>query len=77
MCTICGHYVQDGEIVSRDIYDMLLKMAHRGPDTHGIYLDGNVHRADNLAELKDVVSTKSYGKTSRFSIQILWRERTS
>ena len=59
MCTICGHYVHDGKIVSTDIYDMLLKMAHRGPDTHGIYLNGNVHRADSLTDFKGVVSAKS------------------
>lgn len=59
MCTICGHYVQDGKIVSADIYDMLVKMAHRGPDTHGIYLDGKVHRAANVADFRHVVSTRT------------------
>jgi asparagine synthase (glutamine-hydrolysing) len=46
--------------MSTDIYDMLLKMAHRGPDTHGIYMDGKVCRADNVADFKDVVSTESH-----------------
>ena len=43
MCTICGHFVRDGKIQSNDIYDMLKKMEHPGPDTHGVYLDGKVY----------------------------------
>lgn len=44
MCTICGHYVLNGKRESNDIYDMLKKMEHRGPDTHGVYLDGDLTR---------------------------------
>ena len=52
MCTICGHFSQNGRIRSTDIYDMLKKMAHRGPDTHGVYLDGKLLRVDRIEELK-------------------------
>jgi len=44
MCTICGHFVKNGKIKTTDIYDMLIKMKHRGPDSHGAYLDGTLIR---------------------------------
>ena len=59
MCTICGHYVQDGKISSTDIYDMLQKMAHRGPDTHGICLDNEIRRGDHISDFSQIVSMKS------------------
>lgn len=52
MCTICGHFVQGSEIPCNDIYDMLKKMEHRGPDTHGIYVEGDVLKTEDLEELK-------------------------
>ncbi len=53
MCTICGHFSHNGNIKSTDIYDMLVKMKHRGPDTHGVYLDGRLIKADAIDEFKD------------------------
>ncbi len=51
MCTVCGHFVRKGKIPSHDIHDMLKKMKHRGPDTHGIYLDGVIKRAEDIDSL--------------------------
>ena len=59
MCTICGHFVRDGKIKSNDIYDMLKKMEHRGPDTHGIYLDGNIENTEDIENLKDSLLAES------------------
>lgn len=53
MCTICGHFARGGAIASADIFDMLKKMEHRGPDTHGVCLDGEVVRAQEVDELRD------------------------
>ena len=52
MSTICGHLVKNNKIRSMDIYDMLKKMEHRGPDTHGVYLDGRLVKMDEVDELK-------------------------
>ena len=52
MCTICGHFVKSGKIKAADIYDMLIKMRHRGPDSHGAYLDGKLIRVEKIEELK-------------------------
>jgi asparagine synthase (glutamine-hydrolysing) len=59
MCTLCGHFVQDSKIKSTDIYDMLIKMEHRGPDTHGAYLDGKIFRAGEIEGLREKLSDKS------------------
>ncbi len=59
MCTICGHFVSNGRIISNDIYDMLKKMEHRGPDTHGIYLDGKVKNVEDIDQLKDSLLAES------------------
>lgn len=59
MCTICGHFVQNGKIESTDIYDMLKKMEHRGPDTHGIYLDGEIKQTEDIDELTDSLISES------------------
>lgn len=53
MCTVCGHYSHHGPMPCNDIHDMLVKMAHRGPDTHGISLDGSVSRAATVEELSE------------------------
>ncbi len=55
MCTICGHFVLEGKIRCNDIYDMLKKMEHRGPDTHGACLDGAIHRAKTVEGLGPVL----------------------
>lgn len=77
MCTICGHYAQNGKIVSADIYDMLVKMAHRGPDTHGIYLDGEIHRADDVDAFKDVVSMETHIALGHSRLRIVGNTRPS
>jgi len=59
MSTICGHFVENGKIKSMDIYDMLKKMAHRGPDTHGVYLDGRLIKVDEVDELKGDLSSET------------------
>lgn len=74
MCTICGHFQRGGTIPSNDIYDMLKKMEHRGPDTHGVYLDGAVHRAADLAELKEVLLGPSGIALGHSRLRIVGRE---
>ncbi|MBN2468383.1 MAG: asparagine synthetase B [Deltaproteobacteria bacterium] len=51
MGTICGHFVSRGTRASTDIYDMLKKMEHRGPDAHGIYLDGKISTSEESLDL--------------------------
>lgn len=75
MCTICGHFVQDGEIPSTDIYDMLMKMAHRGPDTHGICLDGDIYRGEDIADFKNVVSTQSHIALGHSRLRIVGNQK--
>ncbi len=55
MCTVCGHF-SDADKDSQDIYDMLAKMKHRGPDVHGIYTDGQIQRAVNLDQLNGTLA---------------------
>lgn len=59
MCTICGHFVKEGNRSSTDIFDMLKKMEHRGPDRHGIYLDGEVERARSIDAFKSILKRDS------------------
>lgn len=59
MCTVCGHYARPNPIISTDIYDMLKKMAHRGPDTHGIYLDGKIHRGEEVDDFRKTLLQSS------------------
>ena len=65
MCTICGHFARDGKIKSNDIYDMLKKMEHRGPDTHGIYMDGNIAQTDDIDKLQDALFGESHSSEPR------------
>ena len=59
MCTVCGHFAHNGQIVSTDIYDMMVKMAHRGPDSHGVFLDGRVVRSGRIEGLAEDLTDKS------------------
>jgi asparagine synthase (glutamine-hydrolysing) len=77
MCTICGHFVQDGKIVSKDIYDMLTKMAHRGPDTHGIYVDGKLLRAQAIKELEGTLVNQSHIALGHSRLRIVGKERAT
>ncbi|MFH1057050.1 MAG: asparagine synthase-related protein [Pseudomonadota bacterium] len=76
MCTICGHYVQDGEISSIDLYDMLKKMEHRGPDSHGVFLDGRIHKARRVDELRDTLAQTSRIAMGHSRLSIVGAEKT-
>jgi asparagine synthase (glutamine-hydrolysing) len=71
MSTICGHFVQNGEIKSTDIYDMLIKMEHRGPDNHGIYLDGKIHRVNQIDELRKDLSGDTHIALGHSRLEIM------
>ncbi|MDY6861991.1 MAG: asparagine synthetase B [Thermodesulfobacteriota bacterium] len=73
MCTICGHFVKKGKINSKDIFDMLVKMKHRGPDTHGEYLDGEIMRVDDISHLKDFSLKQSKIALGHSRLKILGR----
>ena len=77
MCTICGHFVKKGEKKSTDIYDMLNKMAHRGPDTHGAYVDGKIARADEISELKEVLSEEGHISFGHSRLTIVGQEKAT
>jgi len=77
MSTICGHFVENGKIKSMDIYDMLKKMAHRGPDTHGVYLDGRLIKVDEVDELKGDLSSESHIALGHSRLRIVGREKTT
>ncbi len=76
MCTICGHFAPDGRIKSGDIYDMLVKMHHRGPDTHGIYLDGEISRAQELKDFRERI-TSSRIAMGHSRLSIIGRDQTT
>ena len=48
MCTICGHFTAGAAIPSTDIYDMLRKMEHRGPDTHERTMIGELPKYSSM-----------------------------
>ncbi|MGD9031359.1 MAG: asparagine synthase (glutamine-hydrolyzing) [Desulfobacteraceae bacterium] len=77
MCTICGHFSQNGRIRSMDIYDMLKKMAHRGPDTHGVYLDGKLLRVDRIEELRKELFNESHIALGHSRLRIVGNEKTT
>jgi asparagine synthase (glutamine-hydrolysing) len=77
MCTICGHFTEGGKRVSTDIYDMLKKMEHRGPDTHGIYLDGTTFRGEEIDEFKGVVKKESHIALGHSRLKIVGQEKTT
>jgi asparagine synthase (glutamine-hydrolysing) len=77
MCTICGHFVQDGKIRSTDIYDMLIKMEHRGPDTHGVFLDGKIIKAEQIKELRNALSVETQISLGHSRLTIVGQERTT
>lgn len=75
MSTICGHFVQNGKTKSTDIYDMLKKMEHRGPDTHGVYLDGVLNRVSDIDELKENLSTETHVGLGHSRLEIMGEEK--
>jgi asparagine synthase (glutamine-hydrolysing) len=76
MCTICGHFVRDGKIRSNDIFDMLVKMKHRGPDTHGVYLDGRIRRVQKLDELRGGMD-EAHIAMGHSRLMIIGRDKTT
>ncbi|MDY7032594.1 MAG: asparagine synthetase B [Thermodesulfobacteriota bacterium] len=77
MCTICGHFSRNGSIKSTDIYDMLKKMAHRGPDSHGIFLDEKLMKVDEIDELREVLCKKSQIALGHSRLKIIGDEKTT
>ncbi|MCG2778141.1 MAG: asparagine synthetase B, partial [Desulfobacterales bacterium] len=77
MSTICGHFVENSKIKSEDIYDMLKKMEHRGPDTHGVYLDGRLIKVNEVDELKGVLSNASHIALGHSRLKITGSEKTT
>lgn len=77
MCTICGHFARDKKRPSNDLYDMLKKMEHRGPDTHGVYLDGHVLQSDHLEELADILKIESHIALGHSRLKIVGKENTT
>ena len=75
MSTICGHFVGNGKIKSTDVYDMLKKMAHRGPDTHGVYLDGRLVKVNEVDELKEDLSNGSHIALGHSRLRIVGSEK--
>jgi len=73
--TICGHFVQNGTIKSTDLYDMLKKMEHRGPDTHGVYLDGKIDRVNHIEELKENLASETHIALSHSRLEIMGKQK--
>ena len=77
MCTICGHFAPQERVDSTDIYDMLMKMAHRGPDTHGAYVDGRIVRGEEIQDLKESLWNKSQIALGHSRLRIVGQEKTT
>lgn len=71
MSTICGHFAHHGNLKSTDLYDMLKKMEHRGPDEHIVYLDGQLARAAEIAALEDFLRRESRIALGHSSLRIV------
>jgi asparagine synthase (glutamine-hydrolysing) len=56
---------------------MLRKMAHRGPDTHGVYLDGKVLRVEDIEELREELFTESHIALGHSRLKIVGNEKTT
>jgi asparagine synthase (glutamine-hydrolysing) len=50
MCSISG-YLSDRELPTCIAVEMLRKTEHRGPDAHGLYIDGEIWRSRDLGDL--------------------------
>ncbi|RZN67778.1 MAG: asparagine synthetase B [Candidatus Methanolliviera hydrocarbonicum] len=51
MCSICGFFSYQKKPTSI-VTDMLQKTEHRGPDAHGLYIDGEIWRSRELSDLE-------------------------
>lgn len=77
MCTICGHFAMEGDIPSTDIYDMLKKMEHRGPDSHGVCLDGRIHQTVTVDQMRGTLQTPTQIALGHSRLSIVGQEKTS
>lgn len=77
MCTICGHFGKMKKRTSTDIFDMLKKMAHRGPDTHGVYLDGDILRGERVDDFRDFLKKDSHIALGHSRLKIVGSEKTT
>jgi len=77
MCTLCGHLAPNGKRPSTDIYDMLKKMEHRGPDTHGAYLDGKVLRTELVEEMRSELKGPAHIALGHSRLKIVGNEPTT
>ncbi|MFQ6072389.1 MAG: asparagine synthase (glutamine-hydrolyzing), partial [Methanosarcinales archaeon] len=53
MCSICGFYSKK-KVFAEYAIEMLEKMEHRGPDGHGISIDGQIVKEKKLEELNTI-----------------------
>jgi len=51
MCSICGFFSYQKK-PTRIVTDMLQKTEHRGPDAHGLYIDGVIWRSREISDLE-------------------------
>ncbi len=51
MCSICGFFSYQKK-PTRIVTDMLQKTEHRGPDAHGLYIDGEIWRSREISDLE-------------------------
>ena len=56
---------------------MLKKMAHRGPDTHGIYLDGDVKQGKSVDQLATHLRRNSHVAMGHSRLRIVGQETTT
>jgi asparagine synthase (glutamine-hydrolysing) len=77
MCTICGHFTTSGKRPSNDIFDMMKKMEHRGPDTHGIYLDGTITRGEHIDDFQNTLRNESHIALGHSRLRIVGREKVT
>jgi len=67
MCSICG-YFSDEKVPTRIVTDMLQKTEHRGPDAHGLYVDGKIQWSSEISGLESSEEAKVCLGHSRLSI---------
>ena len=51
MCSICGYFSYQ-KVPTRIVTDMLQKTEHRGPDAHGLYMDGEIQGSSEISDLE-------------------------
>jgi len=67
MCSICG-YFSDEKMPTRIVTDMLQKTEHRGPDAHGLYVDGEIQGSKEISDLDSREKARVCLGHSRLSI---------